>query len=323
MSRSPMVPNSSNPGSLSRPEIVSDTYFDRVRRLGKEIYKWRRSYLFLTPFLIVFFMFVVLPVIQSMYYSLTYFNGLEPPRPAGLDNYKVLFLYDDVFPTAVKNTLVFAVIAGPGGYILSFLLAWVINLVRSRFRMWFALACYAPSIAGGAVALIIWGPLFSPDRYGYLNNILLRIGLINEPIPWTIDPKYVLATLIITQLWMSMGTGFLVFLAGFQSMPTEVYDAAKVDGVESKWQELWLVTIPMMKPQMLFSAVMSVIGAFSAVGLVASPMYAAHTITSHMSDYAFVRYELGYASAIAVFLFVVMVGVNRILFTIFSTKDQY
>lgn len=297
-----------------------ETLGERLRKTGKEMYRWRVSYLFMAPFLIVFLVFIVIPVVTGFYYSFTYFNGLEPPRWAGLTNYKILFLDDDVFPLAIKNTLTYAVIAGPVGYIMSFILAWLINNVR--FRLAYALAYYAPSVAGGAVSAVIWGPLFSPDRYGYLNNILLKLGIIHEPIPWTADPKYILATLIIISLWMSMGTGFLVFLAGFQNVPRELYDAGKVDGIRNRWQELWRITIPMMKPQMLFSAVMSVIGSFNVAGIVASPLYAAHTIISHMNDYAFVRYELGYASAIAVILFIATFGINRILFAVLSTKGQ-
>lgn len=298
------------------------TMRQRIGDLLRDICRNWRSYVFLAPFLLVFSVITVFPLIMSAYYSLTSFNGLQAPRWLGFANFETLFLDDRVFPLAMRNTLTFAIIAGPVGYLLSFILAWLLNNISKRLRMGYALAYYSPSIAGAAVAAAIWTPLFSPDRSGYLNSILLRIGIIHEPIAWTLDPKYLLATLIVQQLWMSMGTGFLVFLAGFQHIPLELYEAGRVDGIKSKWHELLKITIPMMKPQMLFSAVMSVVSSFNVAGVVAQAGYAGHTIVSHMNDFAFTRYEMGYASAVSVILFLITIGLNRVLFAVFSSEDE-
>ncbi|AZN42460.1 carbohydrate ABC transporter permease [Paenibacillus albus] len=284
------------------------------------------GYLFLSPFLILFIVFTVIPVVQSVYLSFTYYNMLQPAKWIGLSNYSVLFLEDDIFIKSLKNTFVFAVIAGPLSYCLSFMLAWVINSLRAR--MLFSLAFYVPSITSGIALSIVWLYIFSGDRYGLLNNLMLSWGMISEPILWTTDPDTIMPVIIIVSLWMSMGTGFLVFLAGLQNVSPELYEAGSIDGITSKFQELWYITLPLMKPQLLFGAVNSIVAAFGvfdiAVALAGmpSPNYAGHTIISHLFDYAFIRFELGYASAIAVFLFFVTLGLGRIVMRLLSSKDQ-
>jgi multiple sugar transport system permease protein len=155
---------------------------------------------------------------------------------------------------------------------------------------------------------------------------LIRIGIINEPILWTKDPEYILWVVIIISVWMSMGTGFLVFLAGLQSIPKFLYEAAAIDGVKNRFMELWHITLPMMKPQLLFGAINSIVGAFGvfdiavSVAGIPSPNYAAHTIVTHLYDYAFIRFQMGYASAVAVFLFLLTFYLGRISMKIFSSE---
>mgnify|MGYP001263287130 CR=1 FL=1 len=292
-------------------------------------HRWKKigiGYLFLSPFLLLFTVFTVIPVIQAAYLSFTYYNMLQPPRWIGLSNYKVLFLEDDIFLTAIKNTFVFAVITGPLSYAISFLLAWVINTLRAR--MLFSLAFYVPSITSGIALSIVWLYIFSGDRYGLLNNWLLNWGIIDEPILWVTDPNTIMPVIIVVSLWMSMGTGFLVFLAGLQNVPNELYEAGAIDGIRSKFQELWYITLPFMKPQLLFGAVNAIVGSFGvfdiavAMAGMPSPNYAGHTIISHLYDYAFIRFELGYASAVAVFLFFVTLGLGRIVMRMLSSKDE-
>ncbi|WP_274362129.1 carbohydrate ABC transporter permease [Paenibacillus thermotolerans] len=284
------------------------------------------GYLFLSPFLILFITFTVIPVVQSVYLSFTYYNMLQPPKWIGLTNYSVLFLEDDIFIKSLKNTFVFAVVAGPLSYCLSFLLAWVINTLRAK--MVFSLAFYVPSITSGIALSIVWLYIFSGDRYGLLNNTLLNWGMISEPILWNTDPDTIMPVIIVVSLWMSMGTGFLVFLAGLQNVSPELYEAGSIDGISGRFQELWYITIPLMKPQLLFGAVNSIVAAFGvfdiavAISGMPSPNYAGHTIISHLFDYAFIRFELGYASSIAVFLFFVTFGLGRIVMKLLSSKDQ-
>ena len=245
-------------------------------------------YLFLAPYAILFFTFFILPIATSIFYSFTYYNILEPARFIGFQNYINLILQDEVFLTSVKNTFVIAVITGPVGYILSFLFAWFINELPKWLRAIAVVVFYAPSISANAYT--VFSIIFRGDAYGWFNAIL-----------------------IIIILWMSMGTGFLSFVAGFQGIDKSMYEAGYVDGVRNRWQELYHITLPSMKPMLLFGAVMSITSAFNVSDVprilcgYPSTDYAARTVVTHLFDYGFSRFEMGYASAIATILFLVMI----------------
>ena len=281
----------------------------------KKAWKMRTCYLFLLPYAALFFTFFILPIASSIFYSFTYFNILEPPRFIGLQNYINLILQDEVFLTAVKNTFVIAVITGPIGYILSFLFAWFINELPRWIRTVAVVVFYAPSIAGNA--FFIFSIIFRGDAYGYLNSFLLQFGLIDAPLLFLLDPKYILPVIIVVILWMSMGTGFLSFVAGLQGVDRSMYEAGYVDGIRNRWQELYFITLPSMKPMLLFGAVMSITTAFNvcdvprALAGYPSTDYAARTIVTHLFDYGISRFEMGYASAIATVLFLVMILCNK------------
>jgi ABC-type sugar transport systems, permease components len=274
------------------------------------IKKNRASYIMLAPYAILFTVFIIIPVLSSVALSFTSFNMLQAPKFIGFQNYIRMFLDDDVFIIAVRNTLVFAVITGPVGYILSFVFAWFINEFKPKVRAVLTLAFYAPSLAGNVY--FVWMYIFSSDSYGFINGKLMSIGLLRDPIKWLTDPKYNVAVVIIVILWLSMGAGFLAFVAGFQTINRDLYEAAAIDGVKNRWQELWYVTLPQMTPQLLFGAVMSISGAFAVgyqnMALTGFPStdYSTHTIVLHMLDYGSIRFEMGYASAIAVILFAMM-----------------
>jgi len=285
------------------------------------------GYLFLAPFLILFTIFTMVSVGVAMGMSLTNYNMIQKPRFVGFSNYQFLILEDDVFITALKNTLLFALLTGPLGYFASFFMAWIITLLK-KGRGFFALAFYAPSLTSGIAMSTIWLIIFAGDRYGYLNNLLLKIGLIVEPILWTKDASYLKWVIVLISVWMSMGTGFLVFLAGLQNIDPSLYDAAKVDGMRNKIQELRYITLPMMKPQLLFGAVTSVVNSFAifdvatSVAGMPSPDYAAHTIVAHLYDYAFIRLNMGYASAVAMVLFLITFVLGRVCFYIFRSEEE-
>jgi len=268
-------------------------------------------YLFLAPYAILFFTFFILPIGTSIFYSFTYYNILEPARFIGLQNYVNLVLQDEVFLTAIKNTLMIAVITGPVGYILSFLFAWFINELPKWLRAVAVVVFYAPSIAANAYT--VFSIIFRGDAYGYLNSLLMEFGLIEAPRLWLTDPNYMMTILIIVILWMSMGTGFLSFVAGFQGIDKSMYEAGYVDGVRNRWQELYHITLPSMKPMLLFGAVMSITTAFNVSDVprmlcgYPSTDYAARTVVTHLFDYGFSRFEMGYASAIATILFLIMI----------------
>jgi multiple sugar transport system permease protein len=176
---------------------------------------------------------------------------------------------------------------------------------------------------------VVWKVLFSGDRYGYLNNWLLNMGAIDEPYQWLAQQASLLPIIMFVALWMTMGTAFLVFLAGLQTVSPDLYEAGKVDGVANPLQEVFYITLPMMKPQLLFGAVMQVVAGFSVFGIATSlaglpsPLYAGHTIVAHLYDYAFIRFEMGYAAAVAVVLFLWTFGLSRVLMRVFSSKGEY
>lgn len=295
-------------------------------RFGKIIRQYKYGTIFFMPFLVLFLVFTVIPVFTAFYMSFTNFDLLQIPRFIGLENYKLLFMDDEVFQIAIKNTLILAVITGPIGYFGSFFMAWGIN--RLKFRNFFSLCFYAPSITSGIAMSVVWLYFFSPDRYGLVNNLLISTGLTNSPILWNSDSNTILPIIMLIQIWMSMGTGFLVFLAGLQNTDPQIYEAGRIDGIRSDFQELYLLTLPQMKPQLLFGAINACVGAFSifdiAVGFAGmpSPNYAGHTLVSHLYDYAFLRFEMGYSSAIAVVLFLIVFVIGQALMKLLSSRND-
>ncbi len=283
----------------------------------KEIRQNWVAYLMVAPYMILFTLFTVVPVVLSIVISFTDFNMLEFPNIVWLKNYVTLFFDDDIFLIAIKNTFIFAVIVGPASYIMSFLVAWFINELPPKIRALVTLVFYAPSISGQVY--LIWGTLFAADSYGWANATLLELGLIDKEIAWFKDEKYVMPLCIIVALWTSLGTSFLSFIAGLQGIAPDQFEAGAVDGIKNRWQELYYITLPNMKPQLMFGAIMAITGSFGFGGIVdalagfPSVNYCAHTIMHHLSDYGGARYEIGYSSAIAVILFLMMIGANMLV----------
>ncbi|MFC4099442.1 carbohydrate ABC transporter permease [Paenibacillus xanthanilyticus] len=279
--------------------------------------KKKHSYILMAPYMLLFAAFTILPVLMSIFISFTYFNLLEFPRFIGWQNYSRLFLEDDVFLTAIKNTLLFAAITGPVSYIACFIFAWIINELGPKLRAFMTLVFYAPSISGNVY--FIWQIIFSGDRYGIANGLLIKLGFILEPIQWLKTEKYILPILILVQLWLSLGTGFLAFIAGLQTVDKTLYEAGAVDGIRNRWQELWYITLPSMRPQLMFGAVIQLTTSLAvadvSINLAGFPSvnYAAQTIVTHLIDFGTIRFEMGYASAIATVLFVIMLGANLVI----------
>ncbi|MBQ9796484.1 MAG: sugar ABC transporter permease [Clostridia bacterium] len=290
------------------------TYGQYVRR---EMRRNWVAYLMILPYVLIFALFTIFPVILSFIISFTDFNMLQWPNFVWLTNYVNLFFADDIFLIACKNTLIFAAIVGPASYLMSFLVAWFINELPPRIRAVVTLIFYAPSISGQVY--MIWGTLFSGDSYGWVNATLIETGMITEPIQWFKDADYIMPLCIVVALWTSLGHSFLSFIAGLQGVDRSLYEAGAVDGVKNRWQELWYITLPSMKPQLMFGAVMAITNSFGFGGVVTalcgfpSVDYAAHTITHHLDDYGGARYEIGYSSTIAVILFTIMIVANTIV----------
>ena len=283
----------------------------------KEMKRNWAAYLMVAPFMLIFTLFTIAPVVLSIVFSFTDFNLLEWPNFVFVDNYIRLFLDDDIFLTAVKNTFIFAIIVGPVSYLMSFMVAWFINELPPKIRAVVTLVFYAPSISGQVY--LIWQTLFSGDSYGWVNSKLLEMGVVTTPIQFFNDASYVMPLCIVVALWTSLGTSFLAFIAGLQGVDKSQFEAGAVDGVKNRWQELWFITLPNMGPQLMFGAIMAITGAFGFGGVVTalcgfpSVDYAAHTIMHHLDDYGGQRFEIGYSSAIAVILFLVMVGSNMLV----------
>lgn len=269
-----------------------------------------KAYLFLAPYLLLFITFILIPLVIAVGLSFTNFNTIEKPDFVAFMNYINLITQDEIFMQYVlPNTVTYALIVGPGGYALSFLLAWGLAQLTKRTRTVLALILYSPSITSGVAMSVLWRILFSGDQTGYINAWLIRLGVITEPVKWLIDSRFLLPIMIIVALWSSMGVGFLAILAGILNTDETLYEAAAIDGVKNRFQEMIYITIPTMKPQMLFAAVMTIVGAFQngMIGVQLSganptPGYAGQLIVNHIEDYGFIRFEMGYAAAVSVIL---------------------
>ncbi len=281
----------------AKKKAVSRKDMTKAQWIWKEMKRNKAAYLMVAPYMLIFACFTLLPVALSMILSFTDFNMLEMPTRFNLDNYIRLFLDDDIFLIALKNTFIFAVIVGPVSYIMSFMVAWFINELPPKIRAVVTLIFYAPSISGQVY--LVWGTLFSADSYGWANAVLLELGLISEEIAFFQDADWVMPLCIVVAIWTSLGTSFLSFIAGLQGIDRSLFEAGAVDGVKNRWQELWYITLPSMKPQLMFGAVMSITQAFGFGGIVTalcgfpSVDYAAHTIVHHLEDYGGQRFEIG------------------------------
>lgn len=296
-----------------------------------KLQKWQRTegtaYLFLSMYALMFIIFIIVPVIVAMLLSFTNFDSIQFPDFVGLKNYVVLLTQDDIFMKYVlPNTIEFAVLVGPGGYVLSFMLAWVLAQLPLRPRTVLALILYSPSMTSGVAMAAVWKTLFSGDQNGYLNSFLASMNIIREPIQWLQSPEYLMTIMIVVTLWGSMGVGFLAMLAGLLEINPELYEAGYLDGIHTRFQEIYHITIPSMKPQMLFGAVMAIVGTFQAgaIGVTLSggnptPQYAGQLIVNHIEDFGFLRYEMGYAAAVSVVLLLMAYGFSRLATRLFAS----
>ncbi|NWF68480.1 MAG: sugar ABC transporter permease [Chloroflexi bacterium] len=296
-------------------------------RLERWLAKEGSAYAFLAVYALLFIIFIVVPVTSAFFLSFTFFDTIQPPHFIGLSNYIALLTQDDTFMKFVlPNTIQFAVIVGPGGYALAFILAWMLAQLPRIPRTIFALILYSPSMTAGVAMAVVWKTLFSGDQTGYLNSFLMGLGVLNEPVQWLQAPQYLMFIMMIVTLWSSMGIGFLAMLAGILEISPELYEAATIDGMNSRWQEIFYITIPSMKPQMLFGAVMAIVGTFQAgaIGVTLSgsnptPQYAGQLIVNHIEDYGFLRYEMGYAAAVSVVLLLMVLFFTRLATRLFAS----
>lgn len=291
--------------------------------------KMQNPWFFIAPYALLFILIIALPVIVAMGLSFTAFNTIQTPEFIGLKNYVDIFTGDTVFlQKAVSNTILFSVIVGPIGYMLAFFLAWMLAQVPHRARIVYAVIIYSPSITASIMMANVWRIVFSGDETGYLNSILINWFGVDSPIQFLQDADYLFPIMILVSLWSSMGLGFLAMLAGILNIDRSLYEAAAIDGLKNRWQEIFYITIPSIKPQMLFGAVMAIIGTFNSTGLAQAlagggtpPQYAGWLIVDHANDFGFTRFEMGYASAVTVILLVIVVFFNKIAYQLFGERD--
>ncbi|MBQ2462189.1 MAG: sugar ABC transporter permease [Clostridia bacterium] len=287
-------------------------------------------YLFLAPYLILFLIFIIIPTIMAVGLSFTNYNAVQAPQFVGLTNYINLLTQDTIFLQYVlPNTILFSVIVGPLGYLLAFFLAWSLSQLTRGPRTILALIIYSPSMTMGVAMTVMWRVVFLGDQSGIANYVLTQLGVITEPIVWMLNTQYILPIVIIVALWSSMGVGFLAMLAGLLNINAELYEAGAIDGIKNRIQEVFYITIPSMKPQMLFGAVMSIVGAFQAgnigvmlTGSNPTPGYAAQLMVNHIDDYGFTRYEMGYAAAVSVALLGLIYAFSFVARKLFAPKDE-
>ena len=284
------------------------------------------GYFMIAPFMILFFLFTIIPVALSLVLGLTNFNMIEFPDFVFLQNYATMFLDDELFITALKNTMIFAAVVGPASYIMSFVVAWFINELNPKIRAIVTLVFYAPSISGNVY--IVWTTLFSGDSYGWLNAWLMELGILDSPVQWLTTADYIMPICVMVALWGSLGMGFLSFIAGLQGVDRSLYEAGAIDGITNRWQEVWYITLPSMKPQLMFGAVMSITGSFGFGGIVSTLCgnpptdYVGYTVTHHIDEYGGVRWEVGYSSALSFLMFLIMVGANLLVNKLISKVGQ-
>lgn len=286
--------------------------------------------LLLAPYATLFLFFIALPVFVAFLLSFTYFNAVEMPAFNGLTNYIEIITQDDVFMRYVlPNTLIFSVIVGPVGYVLQFLLAWLLTQIPRAYRTVFALIFYSPSMTTGITMSVMWKVIFSGDQYGYLNNLLMSVGILEAPVNWLANANYIMPIMILVSLWGSMGVGFLAMMSGILNTDPQLYEAGYIDGVSNRFQEIIYITIPSMKPQMLFGAVMAIVNTFSAgqigvdlTGANPTPYYAGQTMINHINDHGFIQYSMGYAAALSVVLLLLILAISQIANRLFSEKED-
>ena len=294
-----------------------------------DIRKINTAYFFLLPYGVLFAFFIVLPVLVAIGLSFTNFNAIQMPQFVGFANYINILTRDDVFMQRIlPNTILFAIVTGPIGYMLAFFLAWSLAQISPVPRTVLTLVLYSPSMTSGVAMSVLWRIMFSGDSHGWINSLLMNMEITTAPIDFLQSAAWIMPVMVLVTLWSSMGVGFLAMLAGVLNVDETLYEAATVDGIQNRLQEIFYITIPVMKPQMLFGAVMAIIGSFQAGGIGVAltganptPHYAGSLMVNHIDDFGFIRFEMGYAAAGSVLLLLLIYSLSRLARKLFTEKD--
>ncbi len=290
--------------AITRVKSKPVTYRNTLRHMRKE---WT-AYLFLLPSLLQFFVFTAFAVAFSFYLSFHEWNILEPAKPfVGFDNYARL-LRDSRVHQAIFNTIYYTVVSVPLTLFFGLLIALLLNN-PIRGRGLFRAMYYLPGITSAVAVAIVWKWVFNGD-FGLINYYLIQFGLISEPIRWLTDPNIAMPSIIIVSIWGGVGGCMIIYLAGLQAIPEEIYDAAKVDGA-GPIRRLFSITIPLLGPSTFYLLITSIIGATQQFGLPylmtsGGPLGRTTTIAYHLYQSAFKNFEMGYAAAMSYVLFAII-----------------
>lgn len=289
--------------------------------------KW--SYLFIAPGVILFLVFIVGPLIASFYWSFTDYNGMHAPRWVGLENYRNIFFHDPRFWKSVGNTVFYTVGVIPLGVVLSLLLAIAVDQ-HIRFKNFFRIIYFIPSVTSVIALSVIWKWLFAGEKYGLINHFLIMMGL--KPIDWLMSPVWTLPAIMIMSVWAAIGYNMIIFLAGLQTIPTTVYEAADIDGANI-WDKFRYITLPLLKPTMVFVVLIGFIVSFQVFERIyimtgtefgiGGVLDGALTVVAYLYDMGFRKFQMGYASALGYIIFAVILVITIINIKFVKAKVEY
>jgi multiple sugar transport system permease protein len=287
------------------------------------------AYAFITPWIIGFIIFTVGPMLASLFFSFTEYDVVTPPRWIGVTNYVNLF-HDPLFWHSLGVTFKYAVFALPLGLIFSYLIAVLLNQKLRGINIWRTLY-FVPSVIAGVAVAMLWSRIFDP-KFGVLNPFLAELGIKGPG--WLSDPQWAVPALVIMSLW-GVGGNIIIYLAGLQGVPTDLYDAAKVDGATA-WQRFRYVTLPMTTPVIFYNLILGLIGTFqyftevyvisssnSAGGGLGGPARSTLFYNIYLYQNAFKYFHMGYASTMAWILFIIVLGFTLLIFRSSDTWVYY
>ena len=289
--------------------------------------KW--SYIFVAPAVLLFFIFVVGPLITSFYWSFTEYDAIHAPKWVGLDNYKNIFFNDPRFWKSIRNTIFYTLGVIPPVVVLSLLLAIAVDQ-QIRFKNFFKVIYFIPSVTSVIALSVIWKWLFAGEKYGLINHILIRVGL--QPVDWLMSPVWTLPAIMIMSIWAGLGYNMILFLAGLQTIPKTVYEAADIDGA-NVFDKFWHITLPLLKPFTVFVVIIGFITSFqvferiyimtqSEFGI-GGVLDSALTVVAYLYDMGFRKFKMGYASALGYIIFVVVFTITIINIKFVKSKVEY
>lgn len=291
--------------------------------------KQKVSYLFIALPALLFFVFQLAPVFISFFWSFTRYDVVHAPRFIGLANYKSILFNDPLFWKAVFNTMVYVIGVVPIGICLSLILAVAIDQ-KIKFKNFFKSVFFLPTVTAIVAVSVIWKWLYAGEKYGLLNYAIMKLGF--HPIDWLSSPGWTLPSIMIMSVWAGVGYNMILFLAGLQTIPHVMYEAAEIDGA-GFWKKFFHITLPLLKPTIVFVSMMSFIFSFQvfeqvyimtgAQGGIGGVLNSALTIVAYLYDKGFQKFQMGYASALAYIIFFWIFVLTMINKRLMRTNVEY